>query len=224
MNPLDHHPPVASTCLTDVKHVLNVARAAGTVKYRCGMCGEPPASRRGAIRSTARSMFLERGYNATTIGDIAAEIGVSKAAVSYHFRTKSAFLDELVEPFVQRLEQVVDEHAGGPSPNAARAVLGAYLDALLEDVEVARWVDTDIAVQLDPRFAERLRRVTDQVVDAVTAGGRTEADRITGLAALGALWRPVRQLEVHNLTHSRASVLETAMTICAPRAPEATTT
>ena len=64
------------------------------------------AARRQAIVDTARNRFTTLGYDGTTIGDLATELDISKAAVAYYFPTKDTFLDEFVTPFVE-----VDEAA-----------------------------------------------------------------------------------------------------------------
>jgi len=42
--------------------------------------------------------FRDRGYDATSLQDIADEIGLTKSAVFYHFRGKQEILRELAEP------------------------------------------------------------------------------------------------------------------------------
>jgi AcrR family transcriptional regulator len=73
-----------------------------------------PADTRERILVTAESLFLERGYAATSLRMITAKARVNLAAVNYHFGSKEALIREVFE---RRL---------GPL-NAARI---AYLDRL----------------------------------------------------------------------------------------------
>lgn len=64
----------------------------------------PRTSRRERARATrlrmltsAKSLFVERGYPATTMEDIASAAGVAVQTVYYTFRTKSSLLREVVE-------------------------------------------------------------------------------------------------------------------------------
>jgi len=175
------------------------------------MGGTPAKTRRSAIVDAAREHFLARGYEGTKIGDIAATLGISKAAVSYYFRTKDTFLDELVEPLVSKLEAVVLHHTDSEWPNGVAQLLDAYLDVLLADAEIARWVDTDIAVQAEHHFGERLRAITDQVVNTISAGNGCVTERIGALAVLGGIWRPLLELDTENLRVHRREVLRAAM-------------
>ena len=51
---------------------------------------------RQAIMDTARRLFSERGYNAVSIQDLAAELGISKGNLSYHFRRKEQIVEALL--------------------------------------------------------------------------------------------------------------------------------
>ena len=74
----------------------------------------PRTSRRDRARATrlriltsAQALFIERGYAATTMEDIAAAAGVAVQTVYYTFRTKALLLREVVE-----LAGVVRRHRG----------------------------------------------------------------------------------------------------------------
>lgn len=52
---------------------------------------------RERIVSVALRLFSERGYGATSIGDIAEESGLLKGNLAYYFKTKSMILEAVVE-------------------------------------------------------------------------------------------------------------------------------
>ena len=55
------------------------------------------AGRKGAvILDTARQMFLERGYDATSLDDVAAASGVSKTTVYNNFEDKEGLFSAVV--------------------------------------------------------------------------------------------------------------------------------
>jgi TetR/AcrR family transcriptional regulator len=56
--------------------------------------GPAPGARR--IESAARRLFANRGYAATSMADVAAAAGVSKATVFHHYRSKRALYDALL--------------------------------------------------------------------------------------------------------------------------------
>lgn len=69
---------------------------------------------RQAVLDTARRLFAERGYDATSLQEIADAMGVRKANVYYYFKTKSALLEELLGSFTAPLEVLLDEVAALP--------------------------------------------------------------------------------------------------------------
>jgi AcrR family transcriptional regulator len=63
---------------------------------------------RQAVLETARNLFLEHGFDATSLQLIADTMGVTKANVYYYFRTKIAILEALLEPTVAALTAMLD--------------------------------------------------------------------------------------------------------------------
>jgi len=66
---------------------------------------------RQQILETAQRLFTELGYDATSLQMIADELGLTKAAVYYHFRAKSDILHAAMLPGIRRLEALLDEAA-----------------------------------------------------------------------------------------------------------------
>jgi AcrR family transcriptional regulator len=59
------------------------------------------------IRESALRLFVEHGYDATTLAQIGASVGYSKSAMLYHFASKEALLAAALEQPVQRLREHV---------------------------------------------------------------------------------------------------------------------
>jgi TetR/AcrR family transcriptional repressor of mexJK operon len=82
------------------------------------------AGRKGAlILDTARQMFLERGYDATSLDDVAAASGVSKTTVYNNFEDKEGLFSAVVLSVTERAEQIISELGAtlsGDEPVAAR--------------------------------------------------------------------------------------------------------
>jgi AcrR family transcriptional regulator len=66
---------------------------------------------RQQILETAQRLFAELGYDATSLQMIADEMGLTKAAVYYHFRAKSDILYAIMQPGIRRTEALLDEAA-----------------------------------------------------------------------------------------------------------------
>lgn len=76
-----------------------------------------PVSTEDAILDCARALIVRGGYNGFSYADIAAEVGIRKPSIHYHFPTKEDLVRTLVHRY--RLEAEVGlaqlaEHAAGP--------------------------------------------------------------------------------------------------------------
>ncbi|MCP2292565.1 TetR/AcrR family transcriptional regulator [Nocardia amikacinitolerans] len=75
---------------------------------------------RERIRSTAMELFAERGYDKTSLREIAERLGVTKAALYYHFRTKEDIVVSLSEDLRAGIDDLVRWGQSAP-PGRARA-------------------------------------------------------------------------------------------------------
>src|SRR5271157_1956106 len=56
---------------------------------------------RDRILQTALDLFIEQGYDKTSLREIAERVGVTKAALYYHFESKEKIFATLVEPIIE---------------------------------------------------------------------------------------------------------------------------
>ncbi|WP_190110485.1 TetR/AcrR family transcriptional regulator [Streptomyces cinnamoneus] len=75
------------------------------------MNGAPQARRGGntrqRIQDVALGFFLERGYEKTSLREVADELGISKPAVYYHFKTKEDILVGLLGDVGRELDALI---------------------------------------------------------------------------------------------------------------------
>lgn len=55
------------------------------------------SSRKEALLMAGKRLILSKGYTATTVDEIVAEVGITKGAFYYFFKSKEAFAQELLE-------------------------------------------------------------------------------------------------------------------------------
>jgi len=79
---------------------------------------------RTRLLATALRLFTTHGVEGTSLQMIADELGVTKAAVYYHFKTKDEITEAVVEPGLRELEATVEEATRERRP-------GARIDHLL---------------------------------------------------------------------------------------------
>ncbi|HEY9524582.1 MAG TPA: helix-turn-helix domain-containing protein [Thermopolyspora sp.] len=63
---------------------------------------------RSRIQEVALDLFTERGYEATSLREIAEVLGVTKAALYYHFRTKEDIVSSLTEDRLAAMQRLID--------------------------------------------------------------------------------------------------------------------
>lgn len=62
---------------------------------------------RTRIQDIALKLFTEQGYEATSLREIAESLGVTKAALYYHFRTKEDIVASMAEDRVKAIEELI---------------------------------------------------------------------------------------------------------------------
>jgi len=91
-----------------------------------------PTAAATAILDVAERLAQTRGYNGFSYADIAAQLGVTKASLHYHFPTKAELGRALIERyrvlFGAALEKI-DQHANGPHEKLQQYV-GLYNSVL----------------------------------------------------------------------------------------------
>jgi len=69
---------------------------------------------------SALPLFAERGYYGVSLADVADDLGMTKQAVLYHFRTKEALYGAVMKGISERFEAVTLSCFAGPERGEAR--------------------------------------------------------------------------------------------------------
>ena len=73
---------------------------------------QPPRRPRGdtreRIQAVALELFAEHGYEKTSLREIAERLGVTKAALYYHFKSKEDIVRSFTEDYFARIDALVD--------------------------------------------------------------------------------------------------------------------
>jgi AcrR family transcriptional regulator len=88
------------------------------------------ADTRTRILEVAARLFVERGFEATSVRDIAAVIGISNPSLYHHFSSKGALLEQLLAEPLARSQQAVQEASSLTGPARTRRILTGLLEAL----------------------------------------------------------------------------------------------
>jgi len=96
------------------------------------------ASTRERILDIALELFIERGYDKTSIRDIAEQLGTTKAALYYHFKSKADILLELHLRLHGLGERVLNELEALPDGDARAQAWPRLLDQFITAVDENR--------------------------------------------------------------------------------------
>ncbi|GAA3103169.1 TetR/AcrR family transcriptional regulator [Streptosporangium carneum] len=89
------------------------------------------ADTRTRIQEIALKLFVEQGYEATSLREIAEELGVTKAALYYHFKSKDEIVTSLAEDRLREVEELVEWAKDQPrNDEARRELIRRYSDDL----------------------------------------------------------------------------------------------
>lgn len=133
---------------------------------------EASARKHAAILSAAREVFLEVGYGAASMDEIARRAGVAKQTIYNHFAGKDALFGEIITQLCDELLRPLarPELRAGP-PEAALAALAAEVMALM--LQPSSLALHRLLVAEAPRFPElgavAYRTGVQRPVDALAA-------------------------------------------------------
>ncbi|MEZ0578389.1 TetR/AcrR family transcriptional regulator [Nocardioides sp. MH1] len=79
--------------------------------------GRPGYDRETVLRR-AIELFNRHGYDATSVGDIAADLGITKSAIYHHFASKESMLSAALDEALEELNRLVDATAATQAATA----------------------------------------------------------------------------------------------------------
>jgi AcrR family transcriptional regulator len=138
---------------------------------------------RQQILETAQRLFTGLGYDATSLQMIADEMGLTKAAVYYHFRAKSEILHAIMLPGIQRLKALLDEAAAIRGRRARLEFLvSSFVDFLIQNRHYAVMAATDPAARRD-KLDDESATLRQRGLTLIFGDNPTGAQRLAGGAA-----------------------------------------
>lgn len=158
---------------------------------------------RTAILDAARSLFVQRGYAGTTMGDVATQAGVAQATAAAAFGGKAGLLKQLVdiaivgddEPIPVRERQVAIDVAASADPNEQVALLAAFI--------------TEVHGRLAQLY-DVMQQASGSDAEVLAELHRSQQGRRTGMGEFAALVEPSALTE--GLDHDRAADVVWALT------------
>ena len=141
---------------------------------------------RERISEAARQLFLEHGFEATTVEQIARSADVAQATFFNYFPSKSAVLGEMTSEVFERIEELVNELLARPA--SAQERIRRFADTVATEIAQTRGLARDVVLELMRISAPRdggfpyVARVRDPFA-AILREGQLQGDVRTDLDA-----------------------------------------
>ena len=132
---------------------------------------ERAADRRLAIIEAAFETFIDQGYAATRLDDVAKRAGVAKGTIYLHFKDKQALFEELVRSAIVPLASKLA--APPPATGSIRAVIENFAGNFVREVTTTRRGEiVRLVIAEGPRFPAIADFYYREVVSRGMAGMR----------------------------------------------------
>jgi AcrR family transcriptional regulator len=167
------------------------------------------------ILDAAVEVFRQAGYHAATLEDVAADVGMTRGAVLYHFRTKSDLLSAVVTPLLVDVDSTIASlraHDRPTEQHRAEMVV-AVADVLLRHQPVVNVVTRDAATYAQPGVGERLLQAHQRIVRLLCGADADPAQRLRAIAAVHLLTSTVasRQQLTFESSGDRDALVDAAL-------------
>ena len=140
-----------------------------------------PGGTKERIQQVALERFVLHGYERTSLREIADRLGITKAALYYHYASKQELLKSVTQPLIDEFEVLV---AGDPDPET---LLRSYVDLLHRHQAVFQLVANDHASLAAAELVERSVKLRRDVVRRLAGPDPQPADYVRAAAAFGAI-------------------------------------
>jgi AcrR family transcriptional regulator len=181
------------------------------------MARETPVDSRQEILRTAARLFQQRGYDATSMNDVAAALKLSKGGLYHHFQSK----DEILFEIMNHAMEITQERVLGPvrsisgAEDRLRALIRLHIEVVLSprDREITVMLHENhplppaLRKRINTRKKEYIHFVENLITDVQRARPAKYAvsPRAAAFALLGMInwiyqwYKPEGDLQTHNL-------------------------
>jgi AcrR family transcriptional regulator len=134
------------------------------------------ANIRDRILETSLRYFEERGYAGVSLRDVAEELGLTKAALYYHFPSKQGIVEALIRESSEQSSAARAQILEAP-PEAVLETLRGYIRIYVNHQRVMTWLTSDMTVVIDRTIhAVGRRRLRDLILRSM--GGVRNRDKV----------------------------------------------
>jgi AcrR family transcriptional regulator len=135
-------------------------------------------ARESSIIEATAKLFSQRGYQGTTMDDIAAAVKLNKGTLYHYFPGKAELLAQIYEESVDLVQTSFVKHAPGLTPPERVSAIVADLVRAIERkphhttvyLQEMQWLDEWLPRHQHSKLRQREDQIRNYVVDAIAAG------------------------------------------------------
>jgi AcrR family transcriptional regulator len=176
--------------------------------------GEPGT--RAKLQQVALELFAEHGYEATSLREIAERLGVTKAALYYHFKSKDEIIASLMADQLAMVEQLIEWTRTQPRTVETRREFVRRYSAALHERDhqmLMRFIERNQSSMQQLKAGSTMRERMVELLDALSPPDASLPDQIRyslAIFALHSTWFTVRDPDISD-DQRREAALEVAM-------------
>jgi AcrR family transcriptional regulator len=177
-------------------------------------------SARTRIQDVALQLFIEEGYDKTSLREIAEKLGVTKAALYYHFPTKEAIVASLTEDRVVAVAKILEWANAQPRTEQTRQeLIRRYAETMRgpRSGQIIRFFERNQATVKDLGAGEAMRKQMVEVMNLLSTKTEpydVQLRRSLAIFAIHASWFAMRERE-WNEEEGQAAALKVAIDLVA---------
>lgn len=136
------------------------------------MKGEKGQRRKKVLLQIAYRMFIEKGYDNTSMDEIIAEAGIAKGTYYYHFPSKEATLEAVIEMMISEEAERAKEVISAPIPVPQKIVAVIMtMRPQQEESGIANTLERSENIVMHEKANSRLLDVTTPILTEVVKEG-----------------------------------------------------
>lgn len=167
---------------------------------------------RSRIQAIALDLFTEQGYDATSLREIAERLGVTKAALYYHFKSKEEIVESLTSDHVVRVEALLTwAQEQEVTPEFRMEFIHRYMENLSvsQHAKIMKFVQQNQPTVKNMPNAAKWRELLHRMIEILVGPNASPAERMrVGLAIFGlhASWMLLPENEVSEADRRQAAL------------------
>ncbi|MFJ3974947.1 TetR/AcrR family transcriptional regulator [Streptomyces sp. NPDC090021] len=153
------------------------------------MSSSSPQRRRGdtrqRIQDVALELFVEQGYEKTSLREIAERLEVTKAALYYHFKTKEDIIISLFEDVTRPIDELIKWAEQQPHTlETKREVLRRYSEAMAAGAALYRFMQENQATTRELSIGDTVKKRLYRLVELLRTDDGPLTDQVRCVSAL----------------------------------------